>query len=122
MWIFKKSWDKYLRKTAKNISEESFKKLRFGTYMILTSNDLTCLAQYGFNRREFLAVLSYIDQRFKNSLSLGLKKAIAELNGSKGLTVKDAVYSLQKLTSRKLDENQIKKALVWLRAMDFYDE
>lgn len=122
MWLFKRGWEKYLKKTAKKVDQENFDKLRFGTYMILTSNDLSTLSKYGFNRRDFLAVLSYIDQRFKNPLSLGLKKAIAELNGTKGLSLRTAVYSLQKLTARKLEDHEIKKALSWLRAMDFYKE
>jgi len=122
MWLFKRGWEKYLRKTAKNLDEKSFDKLKFGTYMILTSNDLTALSQYGFNRRDFLAVMSYLDQRFKNPLSLGLKKAVAELNGTKDLTVEGAVYALQKLSSRKLGDLEVKKALTWLRALDFYNE
>lgn len=122
MWLFKRGWENYLKKTAKNIDKKNFNKLRLGTYMILTSNDLTTLATYGFNRRDFLAVMSYIDKCFKRPLSLGLKKAIAELNGTKDLTLNTAVYSLQKLSSRKLEEYEMKKALTWLRAMDFYQE
>jgi len=122
MWLFKRGWENYLKKTAKNMDKKNFDKLRFGTYMILTSNDLTTLATYGFNRRDFLAVMSYLDKRFKRPLSLGLKKAIAELNGTKDLTLKTAMYALQKLSSRKLEEYEMKKALTWLRAMDFYQE
>jgi len=122
MWVFKKGWDNYLRRAASNLDKKSFDKLKFGTYMILNSNDLTVMSDYGYDRRDFLAVMSFIDQRFKRPLSLGVKKAIAELNGTKGLTLKDAVYSLQKLSSRKLSDFEIRKALTWMKAMDSYSD
>jgi len=122
MWLFKRGWENYLRKTAKNMDRKNFDRLRFGTYMILTSKDLTALANYGFNRRDFLAVMSYLDKNFKRSLSLGIKKAVADLNGTENLTLREAVYALQKLSSRRLSEGEIKKALTWLKAMDFYPE
>jgi hypothetical protein len=120
MWLFKRGWEKYLKKTAKDMDRKNFEKLRFGTYMILTSKDLTALADYGYNRRDFLAIMSYLDKNFKNALSLGIKKAIAELNGTKDLTLREAMYSLQKLASRKLLKEEMKKALTWLKAMEYY--
>lgn len=122
MWIFKRGWENYLKKSATGMSKESFDKLRYGTYILLSSNDLTAMARYGFNRRDFLAVMSFLDRRFKKPLSLGVKKAVAELNGTKDLSLKDAVYAIQKLSSRKLSDDEMKKALTWLKAMDSYPE
>lgn len=122
MWVMKNNWNNYLKKTVEGLDKKNFNKLRFGTYMILTDNDLTALADFGYSRRDFLAVMSHLDRCFKNPLSLGVKKAIAELNGTKNLTLRDTVYSLQKLASRKLGVDEIKKALTWLKLMDSYED
>lgn len=113
-------WDRSLQKSAKKFSKKNFNKLKYGTHMILSSNDLTILADYGYNRREFLAIMSYLDKFFKNPLSLNIKRAIVELDGTKGLTLKDAVYALQKLAGKKLKADEIRKSLTWLKLMDFY--
>jgi hypothetical protein len=122
MWMMKRGWDKYLLKFAGDINPKDFKKLKFGTYMILTSNDLKSLADYGYNRRDFLAVMSCLDSCFKNRLSKEIIKALTELNGTKGLTPQKAVYALQKYAGRKLTDKEATKALTWLKLMDPYPE
>jgi hypothetical protein len=121
MWKMKKSWDAYLKKTAGHLDEKSYYKLKFGTYMILTSNDMSILKDYGYNNRDFLAVLSSLDGCFKRPLAMEIKKALASLGGTKGLTPDKATYALQKLAGRKMQADELKKALVWLKLMDLYN-
>lgn len=122
MHVMKKSWDKFLKKSAGHLDEKNFYKLKFGTYMLLTGNDMTALKDYGYNRRDFLAVLSSLDGCFKRPLSLEIKKALATLNGTKGLTADKATFALQKLAGRKLSAAELEKAMVWLKLMDAYPE
>ena len=120
MYKMKKSWDKYLHESLPTEDKKTFERLKFGTYMILTSNDLTALKDYGYSRRDFLAVMSFLDKCFKSPLSLGVKKAIAELDGTKGLDLDTTVYSLQKLAGRRLNDSEVERSITWLRAMDSY--
>lgn len=122
MHKMKQSWDKYLKKTAGHLDEKSYYKLKFGTYMLLTSNDMTILKDYGYNRRDFLAVLSSLDGCFRRPLAMEIKKALAELGGTNKMAIDKASYALQKLAGRKLNADELKKALVWLKLMDFYQE
>jgi len=120
VWKMKKSWDKYLAKVAGNLDTKNFDKLRFGSYMILTSKDLTVLKDYGYNRRDFLAVMSFLDQCYKSPLSKEVKKAIAIVGCSKGKTVNQLSNELDKQAGRKLTASEGARALAWLRLMDFY--
>lgn len=120
VWKMKKSWDKYLAKVAGNLDAKNFDKLRFGSYMILTSKDLTVLKDYGYNRRDFLAVMSFLDQCYKTPLSKEVKKAIAIVGCSKGKTVNQLSNELDKQAGRKLTASEGARALAWLRLMDFY--
>jgi len=120
IWKSKKLSNKYLDKIAGKMDKKSRDKLRFGAYMLLTSNDSAVLSNYGYSRRDFLAVMSYIDQFFKNPLPLELKKAVAILESSRGLNLRNAAYALSKLAGRKLALDELKKALMWLRLMDSY--
>jgi len=122
MWKMKKGWDEYLTRFAGKLSSNDFKKLKFGTYMVLTSNDLKSLAEYGYNRRDFLAVMSCLDSCFKNKLSRSVIKALTELNGTKGLTPQKALYAIQKYAGRRLTGKEATKALTWLKLMDLYSE
>ena len=122
MWQMKRSWDKYLKKVAGNMDSKNFSRLKFGTLMLLTTNDLTSLAEYGYNRRDFLAVMSCLDSCFKKPLSKNIRKALLELNGTRGLTQDKAVYALQKYAGRKLKADEIVKAVTWLKLMDSYPE
>lgn len=120
MHKMKKSWDIYLKKYSSNMDKKTFEKLKFGTYMLLTSNDLTALSDYGYNRRDFLAVMSFLDNCFKKPLSLKLKKAIAEIGGLKGLNPSEVTFTLQKLAGKKLNSNELERSIVWLKLMDSY--
>jgi len=120
MHRMKKSWDRYLQKTASHYDRKSFDKLKYGTYMILTSNDLSVLKDYGYNRRDFLAVMSFLDRCFKNPLDMKIKKAIALIGHTRGQRPTVLANVLAKLTERELTAAEIKKALVWLKAMDSY--
>ena len=122
LWVLKEGWNKFLRKTTSGLSKENYDRLKFGSFIILNSNDPKILASYGYNRRDFLAVMSYIDQCFKNPLPVKVKKAIVDLSGTKGLDLKDTVFSLQKLAGQKLSAKQIKKSLEWLKLVNLYRE
>lgn len=122
MHVMKRNWDAFLKKTAGHLDEKSFYRLKFGTYMLLMGNDMTALKEYGYNRRDFLAVLSSLDSCFKRPLSLEIKKALANLNGTKGLAADKIAFALQKLAGRKLSSAEMEKALVWLKLMDAYPE
>lgn len=120
LWKSNKLLNGYLKKVAGNLDKKSLDRLRFGAYMLLTSNDLTVLSNYGYNRRDFLAVMSYIDSYFKKPLALDLKKAVAILETTKGMDLRKAIYALSKLAGRKLEMGELKKAITWLKLMDSY--
>ncbi|RKY81458.1 hypothetical protein DRQ07_03985 [candidate division KSB1 bacterium] len=120
MYKMKKSWDKYLHKFSQNLNKKNFDKLKFGTYMVLTGSDLTSLVDYGYNKRDFLAVMSFIDNCFKKPLSIKIKKAIAELGGTQSLNYNDAVFALQKLAGTRLSDVELKRSLTWLKLLDSY--
>ena len=118
VWRLKKSWDTHLQKTAGHLDRESFDKLKFGTLMLLTSKDLTALSNYGYNKRDFLAVMSYIDNCLKSPLDMKIKMALADINTR---DIKDIFISLNKASGRKITKKEAKKAMAWLRLMDFYE-
>jgi len=122
MWVLKEGWDKFLKETTSGLSKEKYNRLKFGSFIMLNSDDPKILADYGYKRRDFLAVMSYLDRCFKNPLPMNIKRAVAKLNGTKGLSLDEAVFSLQKLAGKKLAENEIRKSLVWLKLMDLYQE
>jgi hypothetical protein len=121
MWKMKNSWDKYLQKTAGKLSKANFDKLRFGTYMLLSSNDMTVLSDYGYKKRDFLAVMSSLDNCFKKPLDLNVKKAIAILGGTHGKNPKTLIGALEKLTGHKLKQDEMRKVFTWLKLMDSYE-
>ena len=122
LWVLKEGWNKFLKKTTRGLNKENYDRLKFGSFIILNSDDPKILSDYGYKRRDFLAVMSYLDQCFKNPLPMKIKKVVAKLNGTKGLSLKDTVFSLQKLAGQKLAEKVIRKSLVWLKLMDLYQE
>ena len=69
---------------------------------MLTSDDPTELSKLGFNRRDFLAVMSYLDNQFKDSLDISIKKAVSNLNGIKGLGQKALLKEIVSSIGRKL--------------------
>jgi hypothetical protein len=102
------------------LNKKSFDKLRYGVHIAMTNSDLTVLKDYGYNKRDFLAVLSFIDGCFKNPLSLPIKKTIASIGGTEG---KQPIELLQKVVAsigRKVTRDEATKICSWLRLMDFY--
>jgi hypothetical protein len=120
MWKMKNSWDKYLQKTAGKLNKDQFNKLRFGTYMLLASDDMRVLADYGYNKRDFLAVLSCLDNCFKSPLDIQVKKAVAILGGTHGKDPKTLVSAMEKLSGKQLKPNELRKVFTWLKLMDSY--
>jgi hypothetical protein len=121
MWKMKNSWDKYLQKSAGKLSKGNFDKLRFGTYMLLSSNNMSILADYGYKKRDFLAVISCLDNCFRDPLDMEMKRAMAFLGGTHGKDPKTLVWALEKLTGRKIKEKEQKKVFTWLKLMDSYE-
>ena len=68
LWTSRKAWNQFLVRKAGYLDKKSFDKLRFGSYILLSSNDLGVLSNYGFNRRDFLAVMSFLDSFSKKPL------------------------------------------------------
>ena len=120
VWTAKKSWDVFLKRTVGKLEKSKFKKLRYGTYIMLTSDDPTELSKLGFNRRDFLAVMSYLDNQFKDSLDISIKKAVSNLNGIKGLGQKALLKEIVSSIGRKLTLKEAKKSLIWLKLLDHY--
>ena len=116
------SWDRYLAKNASNLDKKSFDKLRYGSYILLTAGDVTALRDYGYNRRDFLAVMSFLDGCFKNPLGVEIKKAMARINGTHDKKPEQVAAALTQLTGQKIAAGQLKKAYEWLRVMDKYPE
>jgi len=118
----KRNWDLFLKKTAGNLNEKDFNRLRHGTYILLTSSDLTELKKYGYNRREFLAVMSYLDGCTKNPLDINIKRTIAKLGGMNGRNPLEVLAHLVSSLGRKLTKKEAQKAVSWLKLMDSYKE
>ena len=121
VWGAQKTWDRFInQKMAKSLNKKSYDKLRYGVHIAMTNNDLTVLKDYGYGKRDFLAVLSFIDGCFKKTLPLQVKKTIASLGGTNG---KQPVELLQRVVSdlgRKVTRDEAVKICSWLRLMDFY--
>jgi hypothetical protein len=90
--------------------------------MALTSNDLTVLADFGYNKRDFLAVMACLDGNLRKPLPLPIKKAISKLGGMKG---KGPVEVLSRIVSdigRKLTKREASRSLAWLSLLDHYKD
>jgi hypothetical protein len=118
----KRNWDLFLKKTAGNLNPNHFNRLRHGTYILLTSSDLTELSKYGYNRREFLAVMSYLDECTSSPMVLPLKRAIASMPGTSGKNPLEILTALVNKIGRKLTKKEAMKAISWLKLMDSYKE
>jgi len=118
-WKMKKAWDKFMTRRAGHLDQKNFDKLRYGTYMILTSNDHSILKDYGYSRRDFLAVLSFLDMVFKHPLDPKIKQALASVD-TKGCRPKQILQQVVKLAGRKLRDNEVIRAMTWLRMMEDY--
>ena len=121
MWSAKRSWDHYLKQTTGKLSSKNFNKLRYGTYILLTSNDSRTLADYGYTKRDFLAVLSYLDGCSKNPLPITIKKVLAELGGTNKSGPVDLLKQIVGAIGRKVSKEEARRSLIWLKMMDAYD-
>lgn len=119
-WRTKKAWDEFLVVKAGHMPRKAFNRLRFGSLMLLTSNDLTCLKDYGYSRRDFLAVMSFIDRCFKTPIGEDVKKSLLKIGSTKGRTPYEVLKDLVWWTGRRLGATEAKKALIWARLMDNY--
>ena len=119
-----KSFNNFIKQGMKTgsgkIHKRSFDKLRYGVHIAMTNSDLTVLKDYGYNKRDFLAVLSFIDSNYTESLPLKVKKTIASLGGTQN---KNPIDLLQKVVAdlgRKVTKKEASKIISWLRLLDFY--
>jgi hypothetical protein len=121
IWGAQKTWDRFVKQTiGTQLNKKSYDKLRYGLHIAVTNSDLTALKDYGYNKRDFLAVLSFIDGQMKNELPLQVKKTIAKLGGINNKTAKELLTVVVKDLGRKLTQKEAHKILSWLRLMDYY--
>jgi hypothetical protein len=122
MWGTKKVWDLFLKRTAGELDRESFDKLRYGTYMLLTSNDVGTLAKFGYNKRDFVGVMSYLDHNFSpKPLSTGVKRAIAELGGTGESGPVELLSRVVSRIGRKVTESEAGRIFTWLKMLDKFE-
>jgi hypothetical protein len=88
--------------------------------MLLASDDMRILADYGYNKRDFLAVLSFLDNCFKNPLDLRIKLAVSVFGGTHGKDPKTLDHALERLSGRKLLANELQKVFTWLKLLNSY--
>lgn len=120
VWTAKKSWDKYLKKTCKNVTKTNFNKLRYGTFILLTSNDPGTLKEYGYDKRSFLGVVSYLDGLGTSPLPLEIKKAVASMGGTSNKAPIEILQEIVKLAGRKITKVEASRAVNWLKMLDMY--
>lgn len=121
-WRMRNAWDKYMNRVAGHLDKKNFDRLKYGTYMLLTSNDLTSLKDYGYSRRDFLAVMSFLDDCFKTPMARDVRKALSKTGSTTGRTTPDVIKELSWWTGRTLSAGEAIKALTWLKLMDAYTE
>ena len=120
LWNTKTVWDRFVRKTAGNLDEKAFNKLKYGAHILLTRNKPTVLADYGFGKRDFLAVLSYLDSVSPNPLSVVIKAAVAKLGGTNKKSSVELLGEIVNTIGRKLSKEEARRSLVWLNMLDAY--
>lgn len=120
VWSSKKVWDWYLKSKTATLKKKDFDRLRYGTYIMLTNNDPTILADYGYNKRDFMACISFLDNNLGKPLPVNLKKAIAKIGGTNNKRPVDLLNILVNSIGRKLSMNEAKRSLIWLKLLDHY--
>lgn len=121
MWGAKLSWDRFIKQSAGNLDKGSFDKLRHGSHIALTSTDPTILKDYGYSKRDFLAVLSFIDSNTTNPLTFKIKRAVASMGGTENKAPLQVLAKIVKITGEKITKAHAKKALVWVKMLDNFD-
>lgn len=122
VWGAHKSWDRFInQKLSKNfIDKKLYDKLRYGIHIAMTNDNLTVLKDYGYSKRDFLAVLSFMDSCFKNPLPIKVKQTIAKLGGSQNKSPVELLKIVVSSLGRKISREEANKILAWLRLLDFY--
>lgn len=120
VWGSKKVWDLFIKKTAGNLNKKDFNKLRYGAHILMTSSDPRVLADFGYNKRDFLAVLSFIDNCFDKPLDVSVKKAVAKLGRTQGKTPIELLEQIVSSTGRKITKKEAQRSLAWLKILDYY--
>jgi len=121
VWGAKLSWDRFITQSVGNIDKKSFDKLRHGSHIVLTSSDPTVLKDYGYTKRDFLAVLSFIDSHTTNPLTFKIKKAVASMGGTENKSPIQVLARIVELTGEKITKAHGKKVLVWAKMLDSFN-
>jgi hypothetical protein len=122
VWGAQKSWDRFIQQKIGKMDRKAYDKLRYGLHIAMTNHDLTCLSNYGYTKRDFLAVLSFIDGCMKNPLPIKVKKTIASLGGTQKRTARELLSKVVFDLGRKITRGEATKILSWLKLMDYYKE
>jgi hypothetical protein len=121
VWNAQKSWDQFISQRLVNaLDKKYYDKLKYGVHIAMTNSDLTALKDYGYTKRDFLAVLSFIDSCFKDTLPISMKRAIASIGGTMGKRPEELLQAVVSKVGRKVTEKEAIKVLAWLRLLDFY--
>ena len=105
----------------KRITQKEFERLRYGSYMVLASKDLAMLANYGYKKRDFLALLSYLDSQTGNPFPVSIKKAIAKMGGSNGKAPSKILMDIVSSIGRKVTRSEGSRSLMWVKLLDRYE-
>jgi hypothetical protein len=120
VWGSQKSWDRFVSQRIGSLNKKDYDRLRYGVHIAMTNTDLTVLKEYGYKKRDFLAVLSFIDSCFKAQLPMNVKKTIASLGGTQGRAPVELLKKVVSNLGRKITAGEAKKILAWLKLLDFY--
>ena len=120
VWGSQKTWDRFVSQRIGSLNKRDYDKLRYGVHIAMTNTDLTVLKDYGYSKRDFLAVLSFIDSCFKVQLPMAVKKTIASIGGTQGKTPVELLQKVVAGLGRKVTAGEATKILSWLRLLDFY--
>lgn len=120
VWGSQKTWDRFVSQRIGSLNKRDYDKLRYGVHIAMTNTDLTVLKDYGYSKRDFLAVLSFIDNCFKTQLPMTVKKIIASIGGTQGKTPVELLQKVVASLGRKVTAGEATKILSWLRLLDFY--
>jgi hypothetical protein len=121
VWGAQKSWDRFIQQRIGSVNKKTYDRLRYGIHMAMTNSDLTVLKDYGYSKRDLIAVLSFLDNCLKNPLPMSVKKTIASLGGSKGNSSIELLKTVVADLGRKLTKTEASRTLSWIKLLDFYD-
>jgi hypothetical protein len=121
LWGAQKSWDRFIKQRIGSVNKKTYDRLRYGVHMAMTNSDLTILKDYGYTKRDLVAVLSFLDSCLKKSLPISVKKTIASLGGSEGKSSIELLRTVVLKLGRKLTKDEAVKTLSWIKLLDFYN-